>query len=363
MQCRLQRDAERWRVDIDRALQAPAAQDWRRAHPFAASCPLRKEAHAQWYGAAGVLPKVRHSAPQRFVDGRAYFEHLAHVLECAREEIMIGGWFITAELFLKRPARGPDDPWQLLNLLRRKADQGVHVFVLFYKDFEQVSDNGSAWAHRLLRQLSPRIHVSDWPLSTYVATTLPQTGRPPPRPALRVGAPREDRHRGPERGVRRRHRRLVRPLGRPHAQASRLTAVAAKVLERTLARLTDLPGQNVRDGRILPPGEQPSCLLSGPQLVTRVELDAQGSALAVVPELGQLAGAAADAQPGASPTPGGEDDVRLDSWRTAHRTRLGAQIVEFMEGDKRRGIRARLDTPPKHLRDRWKRVRLGPVAI
>lgn len=87
-------------------------------------------------------------------------EHVAHIMECAREEIFIGGWFITAELFMKRPIRGgDDDPWQLMHILKRKADEGVHVFVLFYKDFEKVSDNGSSWAHRVFQQLSPKIHV------------------------------------------------------------------------------------------------------------------------------------------------------------------------------------------------------------
>lgn len=95
----------------------------------------------------------------RFVDGKSYFEHVAHVMECAREEIFIGGWFITAELFMKRPVKGSQDPWQLANVLKRKAEQGVRIFVLFYKEFEKVSDNGSAWASRVLDLLHPRIHV------------------------------------------------------------------------------------------------------------------------------------------------------------------------------------------------------------
>jgi phospholipase D1/2 len=46
---------------------------------------------------------------------------------------MIQGWWFTPELYLRRPpAQNPE--WRLDRLLKRKAEQGVKVYVIIYKE-------------------------------------------------------------------------------------------------------------------------------------------------------------------------------------------------------------------------------------
>jgi len=99
-------------------------------------------------------------------------QHAASMIELAQEEVLIAGWFLTPELFLKRwPGGGGErDPWMLRNLLRRKAEQGVRVFVLLYQEFAQLLDNGSAYAQRALMDLHPRIAVARHPSQAPVPT-------------------------------------------------------------------------------------------------------------------------------------------------------------------------------------------------
>ena len=46
---------------------------------------------------------------------------------------MILDWWLSPELYLRRPpARYPE--WRLDRLLKRKADQGVKIYVIVYKE-------------------------------------------------------------------------------------------------------------------------------------------------------------------------------------------------------------------------------------
>ncbi|XP_050681584.1 phospholipase D2 isoform X1 [Leptidea sinapis] len=90
-----------------------------------------------------TYPNVHHSfAPVRpatpsasFVDGSAYMAAVADAMELAREEIFIADWWLSPEIYLKRPALN-GDYWRLDTLLKRKAAQGVKVFILLYKEVE-----------------------------------------------------------------------------------------------------------------------------------------------------------------------------------------------------------------------------------
>lgn len=55
-----------------------------------------------------------------FVDGAAYMSAVADALEHAKEEIFITDWWLSPEIYLKRPAI-VGDYWQLDKLLQRKA--------------------------------------------------------------------------------------------------------------------------------------------------------------------------------------------------------------------------------------------------
>lgn len=59
-----------------------------------------------------------------FVDGSNYMSAIADALENAKEEIFIADWWLSPEIYLKRPASG--DYWRLDKVLERKA---VSVFI------------------------------------------------------------------------------------------------------------------------------------------------------------------------------------------------------------------------------------------
>ncbi|XP_026745691.1 phospholipase D2 isoform X1 [Trichoplusia ni] len=90
-----------------------------------------------------TFPNVHHSfAPPRaatpvgaLVDGRAYLAAVADALELAREEIYIADWWLSPEIYLKRPALD-GTYWRLDVLLKRKAAQGVKIFIMLYKEVE-----------------------------------------------------------------------------------------------------------------------------------------------------------------------------------------------------------------------------------
>lgn len=51
----------------------------------------------------------------------------------ALQVIMIQDWWLTPELYLRRPpAHHPE--WRLDRLLKRKAEEGVKVYVIVYKE-------------------------------------------------------------------------------------------------------------------------------------------------------------------------------------------------------------------------------------
>ena len=56
----------------------------------------------------------------RIVDGATYFEAVAIAMEAAKEEIFIADWWLSPEIYLKRPTVH-GHYWQLDYLLRRKA--------------------------------------------------------------------------------------------------------------------------------------------------------------------------------------------------------------------------------------------------
>ncbi|XP_072941538.1 phospholipase D1 isoform X2 [Epargyreus clarus] len=88
-------------------------------------------------------PNVHHSfAPPRaatpvatLVDGSAYLSAVADAMELAQEEIFIADWWLSPEIYMKRPALN-GNYWRLDTLLKRKAAQGVKIFIMLYKEVE-----------------------------------------------------------------------------------------------------------------------------------------------------------------------------------------------------------------------------------
>ncbi|KAF2127758.1 phospholipase-like protein PldA [Dothidotthia symphoricarpi CBS 119687] len=68
-----------------------------------------------------------------YVDGRDYFWAVAEALEQAKETIYIADWWLSPELFLKRPPFY-NQKSRLDQILKRRAQAGVKIYISVYKE-------------------------------------------------------------------------------------------------------------------------------------------------------------------------------------------------------------------------------------
>ncbi|XP_036420289.1 phospholipase D2 [Colossoma macropomum] len=141
IKCNSYRQAQWWSHEIRRLSERC---DFLQMHRFEGFAPPRPHTFTKWY-----------------VNGSGYFSDLADALEKAKEEIFITDWWLSPEVFLKRPARGTY--WRLDQILKRKAEQGVKVCVLLYKEVELALGINSDYSKRALMNLHPNIKVMRHP--------------------------------------------------------------------------------------------------------------------------------------------------------------------------------------------------------
>ncbi|KAF8523531.1 phospholipase D [Hysterangium stoloniferum] len=96
------------------------------------------------------------------VDGHDFFYAVSEMLESAREVIMIMDWWLTPELYLRRPpAFHPE--WRLDRVLQRKAEEGVKVYIIVYKEVTQTMSMSSHHTKSALEALHKNIAVMRHP--------------------------------------------------------------------------------------------------------------------------------------------------------------------------------------------------------
>ncbi|KAG8810895.1 hypothetical protein FRC17_002712 [Serendipita sp. 399] len=98
-----------------------------------------------------ILEKNRYQsfAPERdgnavkwFADAHDYMWAIAHAIESAKNEIYILDWWLSPELYLKRPPELFPE-WRLDKLLKRKAEQGVKIYVIVYNEVRTPISGGT----------------------------------------------------------------------------------------------------------------------------------------------------------------------------------------------------------------------------
>ena len=99
-----------------------------------------------------------------YVDGRDYFWAVSVALEQAKESIYIADWWLSPELFLRRPPYHNQE-YRLDKLLKKKAAEGVKIFVMVYKEVEQALTCNSAHTKHALT--IPKGEPGEKSLSTY----------------------------------------------------------------------------------------------------------------------------------------------------------------------------------------------------
>jgi phospholipase D1/2 len=90
------------------------------------------------------------------VDGHDYMYAVSEMLESAKEAIFILDWWLTPELYLRRPP-AYNSEWRLDRVLKRKAQQGVKIYVVVYKEVTQTMSMSSHHTKSALEALHPNI--------------------------------------------------------------------------------------------------------------------------------------------------------------------------------------------------------------
>ncbi|KAF9652544.1 phospholipase D [Thelephora ganbajun] len=96
------------------------------------------------------------------VDGHDYLWALSEVLDNAREVIFIMDWWLSPELYLRRPCELYEN-YRLDRVLKRKAEAGVRVYIIVYKEVTQTMNMSSSWTKHALEPLHPSIAVMRHP--------------------------------------------------------------------------------------------------------------------------------------------------------------------------------------------------------
>lgn len=91
-----------------------------------------------------------------FVDGYDYFNELYKQLYKAKETIYICGWWLSPELYLKRP---PDKPIKLMDVLKEKAKKGIKINILIFKEVSVALPSDSLHTKETLQKLHHNIKV------------------------------------------------------------------------------------------------------------------------------------------------------------------------------------------------------------
>uniref|UniRef100_A0A8C3RRY4 Phospholipase n=1 Tax=Chelydra serpentina TaxID=8475 RepID=A0A8C3RRY4_CHESE len=144
LKCNSYRHARWWGQGIEEFIQKNG-KNFLTHHRFGSYAAIQENTLAKWY-----------------VNAKGYFEDVANAMEAAREEIFITDWWLSPEIFMKRPVV-EGNRWRLDCILKRKAQQGVRIFVMLYKEVELALGINSEYSKRTLMRLHPNIKVMRHP--------------------------------------------------------------------------------------------------------------------------------------------------------------------------------------------------------
>lgn len=119
--------------------------EWSRPHRYDAFAPVRQNVYAQF-----------------LVDGRDYMWNVSRAIDMARDVIYIHDWWLSPEIYLRRPA-AISQRWRLDRLLKRKAEQGVKIYVIVYRNVDSAIPIDSEYTKFSLLDLHPNIYVQRSP--------------------------------------------------------------------------------------------------------------------------------------------------------------------------------------------------------
>lgn len=137
---------ERQLLQFEESIRSVAeASPWTKPNRFGSFAPVRPRCFAQW-----------------LVDGRDHMWVMSRAINQAKDVIYIHDWWLSPELYMRRPP-AISQKWRLDRLLKRKAEQGVKVFVIVYRNVESAIPIDSQYTKFSLLDLHPNVFVQRSP--------------------------------------------------------------------------------------------------------------------------------------------------------------------------------------------------------
>ncbi|KAG0211022.1 hypothetical protein BGX28_008592 [Mortierella sp. GBA30] len=136
------RDMVEWMDHFEKMKQS---SPWVRSHRFGSFAPQREDAKVRYY-----------------VDGKDYFHAVSDAILAAKTEIYICDWWLSPELYLRRPPE-KNEEFRLDRLLKKKAMEGVMIYIVVYKEVSLALTLDSAHTKIWLQDLHPNIQVQRHP--------------------------------------------------------------------------------------------------------------------------------------------------------------------------------------------------------
>ncbi|CZT21110.1 related to phospholipase D1 [Ramularia collo-cygni] len=118
---------------------------WSKKQRFGSFAPVRNNVWARW-----------------LVDGRDHMWQVSRAIDNAKDFIYIHDWWLSPELYMRRPA-AISQKWRLDRLLQRKAQEGVKIFVIVYRNIESAIPIDSEYTKWSLLDLHENICVQRSP--------------------------------------------------------------------------------------------------------------------------------------------------------------------------------------------------------
>nr|CAG8445707.1 3808_t:CDS:10 [Entrophospora candida] len=118
---------------------------WVNQHRFGSYAPIRENAKVKFY-----------------IDGKDYFYAVSQAIMAATSEIYIEDWWLSPELYLRRPPKDNQE-YRLDRLLQKKAEEGVMIYIVVYKEVKYALSMDSRHTKISLQQLHRNIIVQRHP--------------------------------------------------------------------------------------------------------------------------------------------------------------------------------------------------------
>ena len=122
-----------------------STSQWAKKNRFDSFAPVRSNVFVQW-----------------LVDGRDYMWNVSRAISKAKDVIYIHDWWLSPELYMRRPA-AISKKWRLDRLLRKKAQEGVKVYVIVYRNINSAIPIDSEYSKFSLLDLDRNVFVQRSP--------------------------------------------------------------------------------------------------------------------------------------------------------------------------------------------------------